>query len=305
MKSILEKLFIFLLFGTLVLMFLHIFPSRKSELTDLEEDWLKKQSDRRSTLNFTCLNKTSASLEWKLQDMVARQLFVDENHKLIYCEVPKVGCSNWKKIILLLTLNMNRDASEVDQQTIHTTKLLKRLSSYPSEQQIELLNNYTKVMFTRHPLERLVSAYRDKLLHSEPYYSITVANQIKALLRRDQNSSEKVTFPEFVDFIVTRNHKYLDTHWKPMFELCDPCNVHYDILGKFETLIQDVNHVLRRIRAPEGLLYPYRKKMTDNTITLNYLRKLSWDQMQKLTELYQADFSSFGYSLTFKQDIFL
>ncbi|KAJ6651105.1 hypothetical protein lerEdw1_000804 [Lerista edwardsae] len=239
---------------------------------------------------------------------VARQLFVEENHQLIYCEVPKVGCSNWKRILLLLTLNLSREALEVKHNTVHRTRLLKKLSSYPSEQQVELLNNYTKVMFTRHPLERLVSAYRDKLLHSEPYYSGVVAGKIKSLFRGNKTSTEKVTFQEFVNFVLTCKHEYLDIHWKPEFELCDPCNIRYDILGKYETLEQDAEQFLRWIGAPRDLHYPSIKehgseKRTNSNITWTHLRELSQDQLQKLKEMYQIDFALFNYSVDFENEV--
>lgn len=241
---------------------------------------------------------------WKLEADVAKRLFVEHSHRLIYCEVPKVGCSNWKRIIFLLKFNLSRKASEIDHNTIHKTNHLKKLISYPWKQQAELLNDYTKVMITRHPLERLVSAYRDKLLHSEPYYSDTLANEIKALFRKNKTSTEKVTFQEFVNFVVSREHKTLDIHWKPESELCDPCNIHYDILGKYETLEQDAEHVLRQIGAPSGLHYPTIKEhnseeRTNSNITWTYLEKLSQDQMQKLRELYRLDFSLFNYSADF------
>nr|XP_060619577.1 carbohydrate sulfotransferase 8-like [Anolis sagrei ordinatus] len=301
-NHLLEKLFIFLLFIIFLGSFFHeIVPIWKTKMTDFEDIWLKKQRNRTDILNNTCLKKSLSSSEWQLEHDVAWQLFVDDNHKFIYCEVPKVSCSNWKKIILLFTLNLSRDTSEVNHGTIHVTKLLRRLTTYPPEQQMELLTTYTKVMFTRHPLERLVSAYRDKFLHSEPYYSITVANKIKAFSRKDTNSTKKVTFPEFVNYLLTRNPSEMDVHWKPMFLLCDPCNIHYDILGKLETLVEDADHVLRRIGAPESLHFPNGKiytseKRTSKAITSNYLKQLSFDQVQKVKEVYQKDFSLFNYS---------
>ncbi|XP_042310404.1 carbohydrate sulfotransferase 8-like [Sceloporus undulatus] len=310
MNHLLEKLFLFLLFIFLLgSVFLQIFPVWERKMTDHGEDWLKMQRDRRDILNATCLKKSLSSSKWQMEHRVARQLFVDENHKFIYCEVPKVGCSNWKKILLLLTLNISRDTSEVNHSTIHTTNLLKRLSSYSPEQQLEFLSTYTKVMFTRHPLERLVSAYRDKLLHSEPYYSITVANKIKAFSNR-KNYTTKVTFQEFVNYVVARNPKDMDIHWQPMFLLCDPCNIHYDILGKLETLARDVDHVLKRIGAPESLHYPNNKlysseKPTSKDITLNYLKELNFDQLQKAKEVYEIDLSLFNYSFSFKTDFLL
>ncbi|XP_019406591.1 PREDICTED: carbohydrate sulfotransferase 8-like [Crocodylus porosus] len=268
------------------------------------EGWLKSQIYRKATLNSTCLKNNLFKLKRNLNLIVANQLFVEHNYRFIYCEVPKVGCSNWKRIILLLKMNLSRDTSEIKHDYIHTSRLLKRLSSYPTDKQKELLNSYTKVMFTRHPLEWLVSAYRDKLLHSETYYSITVANQIRGRFKKKLNSTEKVSFQEFVDFTVERKPDTLDIHWKPMFLLCDPCNVQYDILGKYETLGQDSEHVLKSIRAPEGIHFPDIKRyssenQTNDKITMEYLRKLNSEQIQKIKKLYQMDFSLFDYSLTF------
>ncbi|KAM7163748.1 carbohydrate sulfotransferase 9-like [Macrochelys suwanniensis] len=274
-----------------------------------KEDWLMGQVYRKDTLNSTCLMNNLSYSQSKVKHNVARQIFVEHNHKFIYCEVPKVGCSNWKKIILFLTMNLSRKTNEVNHALIHHTPLIKRLSSYPSDYQKKLLTSYTKVMFTRDPLERLVSAYRDKLLHSEPYYSITVANEIKATYRKNKNSTEKVTFPEFVNFILTKKQELLDVHWKPMFLLCDPCNIHYDIMGKFETLEQDSEHVLRNIGAPEDMHYPNFKtysseKRTSDDITLEYLRKLSSEQIEKIKKLYQMDFALFNYPYDLKMNLY-
>uniref|UniRef100_A0A8C2TTS5 Carbohydrate sulfotransferase n=1 Tax=Coturnix japonica TaxID=93934 RepID=A0A8C2TTS5_COTJA len=154
--------------------------------------WLTVQRDRRNTLASVCQKNNLIKLESKLDSHVASQIFVEHKHKFTYCEVPKVGCSNWKRTIFILQEGLNVEASEIQHDHIHRTSLIKRLSAYPPGEQEEFLNSYTNVMFTRHPLERLVSAYRDKLLHFEPYYSATVANRIKAMFRKSKNSTEKL-----------------------------------------------------------------------------------------------------------------
>ncbi|XP_058685499.1 carbohydrate sulfotransferase 8-like isoform X3 [Poecile atricapillus] len=219
------------LFGLFLLGF---FSKRQKNLTDtFPKNWLAIQNSRKTTLASVCLKNNLNKPGSKLDSHVAYQLFVEHKHKFIYCEVPKVGCSNWKRTIFLLQSNLNTEASEIEHVNIHHTTLIKRLLSYPPALQKEFLSNYTKVMFTRHPFERLVSAYRDKLLHSEPFYSTTVANEIRAMFRKNTNSSEKVSFQEFVNFIIAKPPHSLDIHWKPMFLLCDPCNIHYDVLVFF------------------------------------------------------------------------
>ncbi|NXW78564.1 CHST9 sulfotransferase, partial [Hirundo rustica] len=260
------------------------------------------QNDRKNTLASVCLKNNLNKPGSELDSHVASQLFVEHKHKFIYCEVPKVGCSNWKRTIFLLQSELNAKAAEIEHDHIHHTSLIKRLVSYPPASQKEFLSNYTKVMFTRHPLERLVSAYRDKLLHSEPFYSTTIANEIRAMFRKNKNSSEKVSFQEFVNFVLSKPPEILDIHWKPMFLLCDPCNIHYDIMGKYETLGLDSEHVLKIIGAPESMQYPTLKrygseKRTDGGITLEYLRQLTSEQIEKIKKLYEMDFFLFNYTM--------
>ncbi|XP_015719745.1 carbohydrate sulfotransferase 9-like [Coturnix japonica] len=308
------KTLIFLLPNFIFGIFLFgLFFSRQKNLLgffpDHTEDWLTVQRDRRNTLASVCQKNNLIKLESKLDSHVASQIFVEHKHKFTYCEVPKVGCSNWKRTIFILQEGLNVEASEIQHDHIHRTSLIKRLSAYPPGEQEEFLNSYTNVMFTRHPLERLVSAYRDKLLHFEPYYSATVANRIKAMFRKSKNSTEKVSFQEFVSFITAVPPNSLDIHWKPMFLLCDPCNIHYDILGKYETLGLDSEQVLKAIGAPGSLRYPSLKrysseKRTNGDITLEYLRQLSSEQIEKIKKLYQMDFLLFNYTLKY-EDYFL
>ncbi|NXM42903.1 CHST9 sulfotransferase, partial [Gymnorhina tibicen] len=260
------------------------------------------QNSRKNTLASVCLKNKLNKPRSELDSQVANQLFVEHKHKFIYCEVPKVGCSNWKRTIFLLQSDLNTEASEIEHDNIHHTSVIKRLLNYSPALQKKFLSNYTKVMFTRHPLQRLVSAYRDKLLHSEALYSTTVANAMKAMFRKNKNSSEKVSFQEFVSFITAKPPHTLDIHWKPMFLLCDPCNIHYDIMGKYETLGLDSEHVLKAIGAPESLQYPNLKrygseKRTDGDITLEYLRQLTSEQIEKIKKLYQMDFFLFNYTM--------
>ncbi|XP_075470276.1 carbohydrate sulfotransferase 9-like [Ascaphus truei] len=261
------------------------------------------QNHRKNILKSVCLKNNLNNSGGQISNFVAHRLFVEHNHKFIFCEVPKVGCSNWKRIILLLQMNLGIEANVLKHDDVHTTTLLKRLSDYPPKRQRDMLNNYTKVMFTRDPLQRLVSAYRDKLLHSEPYYSITFANIIKSKVRKTQDFKENVTFEEFIRYILQENPQDRDIHWMPMFQLCHPCNIKYDILGKFETMKQDADHVLKTIAAPKALTYPSirhysNESRTNENTTSEYFRNLTTtlELLGRLVDIYRLDFSMFEYS---------
>ncbi|XP_075049523.1 carbohydrate sulfotransferase 9-like isoform X3 [Mixophyes fleayi] len=257
---------------------------------------------RRAIVELYCEKNNLINSSVSLDQRVAAQLYVEHSHKFIYCEVPKVGCSNWKRIILLLNDSLGRSLTELKHYAVHTSSLLIKLRSYPPSIQTQLLANYTKVMFTRDPLERVVSAYRDKFLHEDDiYYSRNIANRIKRTVRKNENSTENITFEEFVRYIVQEDRRYRDTHWRPMYHLCDPCNIHYDIIGKFETIKQDADFVLKTIGAPKDLSYPNMKHHSNDTrtndqISKHYLESLSSSLFGQLVNVYSVDFSMFEYS---------
>ena len=129
---------------------------------------------------------------------------------------------------------------------MHTENFVT-LGEFNSSGILHRLNHYTKVMFVRHPLERLISAYRSKfqtIAKNTEYYRRKYGIKIKSRLRKESlNSSElrrspvnDVRFDEFVSLVVMRLIKPPDRHWRPMVDLCYPCAVRYDFVGRYENL---------------------------------------------------------------------
>ncbi|XP_050709127.1 carbohydrate sulfotransferase 11-like [Eriocheir sinensis] len=57
-----------------------------------------------------------------------------------------------------------------------------------------------------------------------------------------------VTFAEFLRFISEAGRgtkEQRNEHWRPMHELCQPCAVHYDFIGKYENLKEDADYLLQ------------------------------------------------------------
>ncbi|XP_053330319.1 carbohydrate sulfotransferase 9-like [Spea bombifrons] len=269
---------------------LHVFPDA--------DPILKDQRSRQRILETSCRQRNLTNPSKRITSFLSNRLFVEPRHKFIFCEVPKVGCSNWKRVMFLLTTNLSTKAEHIQHDAIHQTRLLKRLSNFPPEQQQMMLRNYTKVMFTRDPLQRIVSAYRDKFLHSAGYYA-TIANTIKSRFRESVNSEDAVTFQEFARYVLGENPRRMDIHWMPMHYLCDPCNVNYTILGKFETLKRDADYVLKTIGAPSDISYPtikrYNESRTDASVSGEYFASLPPGLLERLFRLYKLDFELFDY----------
>ncbi|KAM4013479.1 carbohydrate sulfotransferase 8-like [Anomaloglossus baeobatrachus] len=254
------------------------------------------QNHRRNIMNIACftnkLNKSYNSIT------ISRSLFVEHKHKFVYCEVPKVGCSNWKRILILMEKGVYQNPQELDYD-IHQDRSLHSLDAYPMHLQMEILKNYTKVMFSRHPFQRLVSAYRDKIFHAREYYK-SVVMSIKKKIRKPQNYDSDLTFEEFVRYLLQVDPKQMDIHWRPMHHICDPCTIQYDIYGKFETMKPDADHVLRFIGAPHYLKFPKMKvypneSRINEVISKEYFKNLTKQQIQGLAQIYSLDFALFDY----------
>jgi len=150
------------------------------------------------------INKTEARLQQAKQDqqhiknVCSRlnesneikwyQFFVSDRRQYIYCFSPKVACSSWKLTLLRLTgkdLSRITDVHRVEQ----TNTVLKRLDYYNATERETRLKKYFKFMFVREPLERLVSAYKDKCFR-EPGSRKHFARFIKIRRRLTNNTDQ-------------------------------------------------------------------------------------------------------------------
>ena len=89
--------------------------------------------------------------------------YVSDELQYVYCNSPKVATTSWLLAFLRLTgkkLSTIRDVHNTEQ----TAQILKRAVHYTPEQRQTILKKYYKFMFVREPLERLISAYRDKCI---------------------------------------------------------------------------------------------------------------------------------------------
>ncbi|KAG5848847.1 hypothetical protein ANANG_G00103770 [Anguilla anguilla] len=57
------------------------------------------------------------------------RIFVEDRHKLLYCEVPKVGCSNWKRVLMVLG-GAAASTREIKHDAAHYGNHLKRLDAF-------------------------------------------------------------------------------------------------------------------------------------------------------------------------------
>jgi len=116
-----------------------------------------------------------------------------------------------------------------------------------------------------------------------------------------------VKFEEFVEYVLLQARKQLDTHWRPQYNLCQPCHIDYDFIGHYETLHQDAEHVLRLISRrrltnnTDPVQFPAADADSRNRNSREFLRKyygkISTKNVRKLLQLYQKDYEVFGFQI--------
>lgn len=204
------------------------------------------------------------------------------------------------------------------------------------------LASYNKFLFTRHPFERLVSAYYDKFTSKSKVKAISFApgNSVDAVLPKKnkkhkaetQVSNEKkkyvsyklkigtkiiekyrvnpskrsletgydVTIPEFISYVIDewkeRDEKPVDVHWRSMVDLCHPCSIKYDVIGKFETMQKDVDYLLNQLGEDKiGQYFKAYEPYATSSLVKDFMQEISKKQWNALLRIYRDDFDIFGY----------
>ncbi|XP_035387831.1 carbohydrate sulfotransferase 8 isoform X1 [Electrophorus electricus] len=269
------------------------------------------QHARQNFMNKVCAKYGESAGTRPITRQHVSRIFVEDVHKLLYCEVPKVGCSNWKRVLTVLQGNAS-SPDKLKHEELHFGKHLKRLDSFNYKGIIYRLETYTKVLFSREPFERLVSAFRDKFENPNSYYHSVFGKRIISRYRKNPSrqalrTGAGVTFKEFIQYLLDVHRPVgMDIHWQLAAQLCSPCLIHYDFIGKFETMEEDANFLLRHIGAPTNLTLPSFKDRnpkaarTSSQITHKYFMQLSLKERQRTYDFYFMDYLLFNYSKPFE-----
>lgn len=259
---------------------------------------------RKEHMNEMC--QTYASLHRNVFDNTKDldHILVDEKHKLLYCYVPKVACTNWKRVFMvLLGGSENENASSIPAEVVHNKSAFPKLSDYTVDEAKYFVTNFTKYLFVRHPFERLLSAFRNKL--EEPsrgskYFQTRIGRDIIKHYRVNATNhsleyGNDVTFEEFAMYLIDHYVPAFNEHWKPISELCYPCLIKYDFIGKYETLQSDAEFLLKAINKSE-IKFPKVRVSNTTAQIVKYYNTLPPQIIARLYNIFILDFKLFSYN---------
>ena len=161
-----------------------------------------------------------------------------------------------------------------------------RLNMFSPEEISKRLKKYFKFLVVRHPLERLLSAFRSKF-GGEYDTDSFFGRYVPHIKNQGKRKNADVSFANFISYILfiyniitpfydnpipthvlpntttdfqsglkqrmdKSNHlpkgsKYLNEHWAQYSTLCHPCHIDYDYIVKLETMREDAAYVLSKL----------------------------------------------------------
>ena len=189
------------------------------------------------------------------------------------------------------------------------------------ESRIDALKTYGKYIIIRHPLQRILSAYLDKLSgpllkEIKPYnYFEHLKHDILKKYRKDdyafwienENSELKVTIEDYVLWLSKEKVSLLNEHFSSQYDNSQPCRVRYHFYGNFDQFETDFTKILERFGIDNSLLNLFRPSEHDNSTQHKldlFWSPLSLELKHKLFWKYKIDFDfyhalyPFEYSLT-------
>lgn len=231
-----------------------------------------------------------------------RYHLVFHSEKVIYCSVPKVASTEWKKKLYVLNEDNNQTS-----KNIHNAKF-KRLNQYSPEDVFKMLQNYFTFLFVREPFERFLSAYKQKFLKENKIFHRAIGRKIIKLFRPNAtkhalDTGSDVSFPEFTTYVVKTQH--FDEHWSPFDHLCHPCAIHYDFIGHYEDLAQDAPYLVKMAGIDDRVSFPPFRASRTSAELVYYYSQISKQRILELAKLYESDFGMFGYSFPGKLGVLL
>ncbi|XP_048389389.2 carbohydrate sulfotransferase 10 isoform X2 [Stegostoma tigrinum] len=285
-------------------------PPAESTSNELDPHWDAVHAERLNLLKNVCQNASLRNLTYSpITKFVLDRIFVCDKHKILFCQTPKVGNTQWKKVLIVLNGEF-KSIKDIPEPLIHNHERngLPRLSSYSEPEITKRLTTYFKFFIVRDPFERLISAFKDKFLKNprfEPWYKHNIAPAIIQKYRRNRTETKGLQFDDFIRYLGDPNHKWLDVkigehiiHWATYVELCAPCEIEYNIIGHHETLEKDAPYILKKAGMSNLVSYPpIPPGITayNRTKVEQYFSRIGKREIKRLHARFQGDFKLFGY----------
>lgn len=262
-----------------------------------------------------------------------------------YCAVFKAGSSAWLEKVVKLS-GKSPSPRFTHEQVLQKAKSVTKKGSFTSTlNQVMTSPKKTALIIVRHPFEKIVAAFRDKLERThgnnsfyQRKYGVKIVTKYRGVakrrfgreifdsqhnfgaplpvipkeLRLEKDLGMLPIFWEFVQYLLSTSPAYYDEHWRPTHRHCCLCTqgtVEYNYVIKLEHL-KDEERAFLDLKGWRDLVKSnswdedhgkdfrnanYRHNLTSAQVTELYFKNISDADVQRLYNIYKADFQLFGY----------
>ncbi len=177
---------------------------------------------------------------------ITMRYLVNHKHKIVYSPIEKNACSLFKNI--LVDQSEYADDYRKSKIAVHRYITAHKQRFFAQDFSCLCSPEYFKLIILRNPFDRLVSAYIDKFVRSakQNRHSIPVINQVYKSLKEKPNYQQSITFRQFVNFLIDKEDRLLDPHWRPQYIYMGLGLLEFDLIGQFENLSAVVENLETR-----------------------------------------------------------
>jgi len=313
-------------------------PTLISSHTKLQnlESFKQLMMDRSNLLKKKCStkgNSPSINSNW---------MYVLESRSLVWCPVYKAASTNWMHNLLHLAGKKEEEIERIKRkhpgQPNDQGRVVAPITSFSHIKSISRGEDARLLLIVRHPFDRLVSAFRDKLeqchgpsnctLGNNWYYkqyskNIVARYRSEALRKfgsgffskennfgaplpvaRSWRSADMPSWWEFVQYLLNTSPSSYDEHWKPASMYCGVCSFPYNRILHFENIENEEKFFAEEMNASD-LIHPRWENRNDEglakeDILSKYFDLLDDEEVEALYEIYKDDFLMFGYQFKYK-----
>ena len=206
---------------------------------------------------------------------------ISKDFKLIACKVLKAGSTNVGRTLFTLDhLKTSTDANKLDRQTgILGAEIYRKFQNAASFERH--FKSYTKFLFVREPIERLLSAYRAHLPHS-------------------MFNKNNYTFRTFLEEVAATPDNKSNPHVVSISRMCNPCKLKLDFIGSTDNYNEDMKTILQSVGAAKFITLPernqtgYSKRQSSEALQ-KYLEDIPKSLLRTIYEKFYWDYFLFGF----------
>ncbi|XP_076036069.1 carbohydrate sulfotransferase 11-like [Oratosquilla oratoria] len=280
----------------------------KAEAPSRDDEWMeriqRRFEARKAVLTDGC-SRAKDIVKENVEETMNDVLFSAPKYNLILCLIAKVKAAQ----------NIPSESGTPRFEKVHTNAAGKLASKnfFTEEKLYSLMKNGTsevKVFVVRHPLHRLVSAFRDKYKNGA---SVRLNNLKRGFfgpmikqhnLQVDSHGNISVTFPQFLEYVVQSHQSnfMVNHHWRGYVINCSPCTFNYTYIMTTETWDEDMSYLVNKLNISEveATNHLHNKSALPQGGRVDYFsyyRNIDPHLIGQIYEIYKVDFVLFNYTL--------